>query len=85
MKSQTVRTLMVVIAKERSVISIRMVRPKMSGSLWDRKKAMVASTTTMKVVNLMPDAVEALPPPINISTSKAPRPKLFQTSKSAVP
>ena len=66
MNSQTVIILMVEMAKERKIISSLMVRPKIAGSVWDRMNAIAANTTTINVVNLMPDAVEALPAPMNI-------------------
>lgn len=66
MKIHTVKIEIVVMASERIVISMRIERPKISGSLCERRNASVDSTTTMNVVSLMPDAVDALPPPMNI-------------------
>jgi len=47
--------------------SVPMVRPNTIRYWWRRKNAMVASTSTMNVVTLMPPAVDVLPPPISIS------------------
>jgi len=55
-------------ASERMTISSRIERPNIYGSPRERKKGMVAKMLTMNVVNLIPDAVDALPAPMNMST-----------------